>query len=153
VSLTAVCIPALVTILDAECFHFCSVLRDVTFEADSQLREIGERAFAACLSMSSIRIPARVDLLKRGSFGHCPMLAEISIERGSELRSIDSAVFATSEPKARRISRPNIIFEDLGSSVQLDAVFTGRFPKDASGHEPMSMDDDFLEGYSDCFPA
>lgn len=61
-SLTAITIPASVTIIDAAAFYYCQKLGSVTFAGDSLLTTIGASAFNACPLTTITNIPAGVTI-------------------------------------------------------------------------------------------
>ena len=58
--LTSVTIPASVTTLGNYAFSECKELTSVTFEAGSQLKSIGQRAFAGTAALKTLTLPASV---------------------------------------------------------------------------------------------
>ena len=58
--LTSVTIPASVTTLGNYAFSECKALTSVTFEAGSQLKSIGQRAFAGTAALKTLTLPASV---------------------------------------------------------------------------------------------
>jgi hypothetical protein len=69
-------------------------LTAVAFDWGSQLRFIGDKAFARCDALSSFVLPAAVERIGLSSFGSCGSLVLVTIEVSSRLRSIGASAFA-----------------------------------------------------------
>jgi hypothetical protein len=60
--LKSIIIPKSVEVLCKECFSNCKSLTSITFESDSRLQRIEERAFAGT-GLKSIIVPSSVEVL------------------------------------------------------------------------------------------
>ena len=80
-SIASVTIPANVTSIGIYAFYQCTNLSSVTFEANSQLKTIGESAFNACnnTNFTSITIPASVTYIGYCTFYGCSNLTTITL--------------------------------------------------------------------------
>jgi hypothetical protein len=117
VSVVSICIPASVENLEDDCFggifpdetdhcdccfRFCISLESITFEKDSKLKKIGERAFPGWISLRSICISASVESIGQKCFGltvsdefyRCKALEYVIIESGSMLREVGVGIFS-----------------------------------------------------------
>jgi len=92
-SLTSITIPDSVTSIGDSAFRFCSSLKAVTFEENSQLSSIGEDAFWICRSLSSITIPDGVTSIGDYAFYDCTGLTSVTI--GSGVTSIGKYAFSS----------------------------------------------------------
>jgi hypothetical protein len=87
--LRSIYIPASVEILGKWCFNCCDLLETVTFESDSRLTVIEEKAFRYCRSLRSICIPRSVHCIGRKRFVEGSVCLKSAFEPGSEFASID----------------------------------------------------------------
>lgn len=83
-SLTKVTIPASVKVIAANAFAQCQKLASVTFEDGSALTEIGDRAFATCLSLYEINVPDGTKKIGQEAFYGCTNLKVISLPDSTE---------------------------------------------------------------------
>lgn len=83
-SLTEVTIPASVKVIAANAFAQCQKLASVTFEDGSMLKEIGDRAFATCLSLYEINVPDGTKKIGQEAFYGCTNLKVISLPDSTE---------------------------------------------------------------------
>jgi hypothetical protein len=74
-----------------QCFSFCG-LSEVTFEKDSQLKQIGAKAFSHTF-LESIRIPSKVEFIGERCFEGCGNLSEVIFEGDSQLKEIGAEAF------------------------------------------------------------
>jgi hypothetical protein len=79
-------IPSSVELINKGDFHKCATLCDVTFSADSCLREIA--GFYKCNSLCRIEIPSSVEIINYYGFQECVTLNEIIFSVDSRLREI-----------------------------------------------------------------
>jgi ferredoxin len=102
------CVGKNVEVLCEQCFSECPWLNSVTFEADSQLKEIGKEAFGSlgfiCTNLTSIRIPQSVEILDEACFRSVP-LREVIFEAGSLLKSIGKMAFSNTQIKSIEIPK------------------------------------------------
>jgi hypothetical protein len=75
-----------VELIDKGDFNKCATLCDVTFSADSHLREID--GFCQCNSLCRIDIPSSVEIIHQAGFHECAALNEIIFSVDSYLRQI-----------------------------------------------------------------
>lgn len=71
-------------------FYGCEKLTGAHLGEASQLREIGEYAFAMCGAMQTLRIPSKVETLGTSVFRFCSSLKKLSFDKDGSLRSIGS---------------------------------------------------------------
>lgn len=64
-------IPAKVKEIGANCFSGCSLLCEVTFESQTNLKRIGHHAFSGCGSLDEIELPMSVEEIGEGCFNDC----------------------------------------------------------------------------------
>lgn len=111
--LTAIHIPSTVSMINKYSFAGCYNLREITFEANSQLEAIGERGFSGtkittielpttvtslgtscfreCEELVSITIPPLVTTIEKYAFNKCSNLVNIALPEG--LETIERGVF------------------------------------------------------------
>ena len=92
--LTAIAIPASVTVLDTEAFRN-SGIQTISFAEGSQLQVIGRAAFEGTANLSSMDIPANVGELRERTF-YQSGIQSISFAQQSKLESIGRYAFAES---------------------------------------------------------
>ena len=96
-NILSVKIPASVTSIDANAFAFCRSLRNVTFEANSQLTSIRDFAFTECTSLASITIPSSVKSIGYDAFAECTSLTSIMVDENNTVySSVDGVLFKNS---------------------------------------------------------
>ncbi len=112
--IASIIIPSTVKNIGSSAFANLGTLTAVTFAPDSQLIEIGERAFFGC-PIESVEIPASVEIIKQFAFGSGVSFAyddsnnitvnfgsassgvkAVSFESGSKLKTISAFAFAGS---------------------------------------------------------
>ena len=93
-NLLSIMIPESVIAIGDNAFLGCSNLKSVTFEANSQLINIGECAFSICRSLTSIIIPNSVVSIKPSAFSDCTELEEVIFEKDSSLFLICRGTFS-----------------------------------------------------------
>jgi hypothetical protein len=62
-------IPASVEVIGTKAFHNCKSLESVTFQAQNNLRAVGQDAFHECLCSDRLQLPAVV--AEEGQKGNC----------------------------------------------------------------------------------
>ena len=77
--LTAINIPASVTLIDEYAFEGCTNLAAVTFSGTSQLDKIALCAFTGCSRLTAITIPPSVTYIGENAFYNCSSLASIVV--------------------------------------------------------------------------
>lgn len=77
-SLTEITIPASVKKIGANAFANCSLLSEINFATDAQLKEIGARAFQRT-AITALDLPESVTAIGREAFWRSPNLTEVSI--------------------------------------------------------------------------
>ena len=86
--LESITIPKSVKKIDRNAFEQSSVLKTVTFEANSQLNEIEESAFKNCPKIESITLPDSLEIIKDHVFEGCSNLHTISFGTPILLQSL-----------------------------------------------------------------
>jgi hypothetical protein len=87
-----VCIENVIEELSDGCFLDQCSLSIVSFESNSRLRRIGERAFAQS-SLRSIDIPSSVEIIGKFCFTDCNIVSIIRSELASQLSVLDKNAF------------------------------------------------------------
>jgi hypothetical protein len=82
-----------VAVVGSEAFYKCINLRSVVFPNDSQLREIGRRAFEGCNSLRRISIPDSVTTIRTFAFMDCTNLESVLFTDQSCLQEIGGYAF------------------------------------------------------------
>ncbi|MBR1988642.1 MAG: leucine-rich repeat protein [Clostridia bacterium] len=82
VSLVSVTIPASIKTIGENAFYFCTNLKSVIFEENSQLESIGDNAFEECSSLTEINLPEGLKSLDAVVFRACTSLKSIVIPEG-----------------------------------------------------------------------
>ena len=77
--LTELAIPANIQKIARYAFYRCENLQTLHFSGDGTLREIGERAFERCISLSGISIPDGVRTLGVNLFINCKKLTSLTL--------------------------------------------------------------------------
>ena len=90
-NLTNITISSSVISIEKEAFNNCSKLESVSFEQNSQLKDIGEYAFEYCSSLKSLTIPNNLENIDEYAFEYCSNLTSVKIPRS--VTSIGSSVF------------------------------------------------------------
>jgi hypothetical protein len=86
--LESICIPVSVEQISRESFSECVSLQTITFEPNSQLVQIDERAFCGCSSLKSLCIPASVQMIDATAFINTN-ITKIEVEEGNTHFSLD----------------------------------------------------------------
>ena len=107
-SLETVVFSKSVTIIGIEAFYYCTKLKSVVFPNDSQLREIGRKAFEGCESLLSIDIPDSVTTIDRWAFCDCTNLESVLFTDQSCLQKIGRCAFQCCT-SLQSISIPNSV--------------------------------------------
>ena len=108
------------TIIENEPFQGCINLRSVVFANDSQLREIGYKAFYRCKSLLSIDIPDSVNIIGEDAFYECTNLESVLFTDQSCLQEIGRYAFGRCE-SLQAIIIPKSVTE-LGEGAFYDCV-------------------------------
>ena len=80
--LTALKIPASLVSIGEDAFRCCDALTSVSFAKGSMLTEIGDRAFAMCLSLKEITLPDTVQALGEDAFSFSLALKKANLGKG-----------------------------------------------------------------------
>jgi len=112
-NLTAIEIPAGVTVIEMETFSGITSRFAVTFANGSKLEKIEEKAFYRS-GLTSIEIPASVETLRDRVFAETPHLDQVIFARGSKVQSIPTEAFLNSS--VRKVTLPNAL-ERIQSSA------------------------------------
>jgi hypothetical protein len=89
-----VTVPKGIAVLSAFSFRGCEFVKEIRFEMDSRVCEIGSAGFSECRSLTSICIPNTVEVIGSNCFWHCDSLCEVMFESPSKLRRIESGGFS-----------------------------------------------------------
>ena len=93
-SITTLIVPRSVQRINNSCFSNCKLLREVTFEADSSCRVLGQRAFALCERLGvRIHLPASVEEIHSQCFFSCQHLFAVDFGESTRARRIASDAF------------------------------------------------------------
>lgn len=87
-NVTEVKIPNFIKFIEAHSFEFCTKLRKIEFDPDSQLQIIGKQSFAFT-QIQSILIPPHVTRICENAFFLCDTLSTIEIPTKSELKTFE----------------------------------------------------------------
>ena len=107
---TSVTIPRTVTRIGDNAFYGCIEWYDfwddysngnpverglltVEIESGSQLKTIGESAFAGCYSLKEFKVPSSVESIGKNAFFDCACMDKLTFEEGSMLQSIGDCAF------------------------------------------------------------
>ncbi|MEA4846519.1 MAG: leucine-rich repeat protein [Clostridiaceae bacterium] len=90
-NLESVTIGSPVKVIGKEAFSNCHSLETITFEDNSFLETIGDKAFGFCTSLVSLDLPDSLLTIGAGAFGYCDSLESISI--GSLVNTIGDGAF------------------------------------------------------------
>ena len=86
-------IPSYIKHIQSFSFEYCQSLTSIQFSEKSELKTIGQSAFAnTCIQ--SISIPKSVEKIGKMIFYFCSHLEQVEIEKGSKIKSIDYDSFA-----------------------------------------------------------
>ena len=85
-----------VTSIEAKVFSFCNKLKTVTFEENSSLETIGEKAFYFT-NITSIEIPSSVTSIGNNAFYGCGQLTNMTFEDNSNLVTIGEKAFYSTD--------------------------------------------------------
>jgi hypothetical protein len=89
----SIVIPSWIEALGPFCCASNEGVRAVEFESGSNVRSIGEFAFAGCESLEAICIPSSVEVLAKSCFRCCLGLRTVTFGSDSKLRRIEDGVF------------------------------------------------------------
>ena len=84
-SLEKIEIPSSIRIIRDAAFAFCGNLKEVTFQEDSQLEQIGIGAFKYCHSLKSLELPEGLRYIGDRAFYNCNSLENIFIPSSIEI--------------------------------------------------------------------
>jgi hypothetical protein len=102
-NVVAIYIPNNVESIGKECFSTSDSAYEIVFESDSELKEIGDGAFADS-GIKTIRIPSSVEKIGKKCFQMCESIREFVFDSDSELNKIGNRAFSKSGLKSIRIS-------------------------------------------------
>ena len=131
-------IPSSVTSIESNAFMGCTNLTAVSFAEGSQLRTIGDSAFADCFVepgtnvetfSNSIVIPSGVTSIGNGAFLYSKHLASITFAEGSQIQTIGTSAFNSQSVMQVTIPLDHLI--TFGMNVvgpRTTVIFTGSLP-------------------------
>ena len=91
--MTSVEIPETVTYIGAGAFSINLELRNVDFVGDSQLRVIGETAFANCQKLESIYLPDSLEQILNEAFAYNYKLEVVDFGENPQITAIYEGTF------------------------------------------------------------
>ena len=132
-SIISVSIPATVKTIGINAFQNCGNLTSLTFEGESQLEQIGDRAFNNTV-LTTISIPATVKTIGIKAFQYCSNLTSLTFEGESQLEQIGDGAFNSTVLKTIDIpaSVTSIGSSAFGENTALLQVYMHR--DDPSGY-------------------
>jgi hypothetical protein len=138
IQLRAFTVPESIEILGDRCFGNCREMETIEFEGSSQLKRIGERAFAWC-KLHSITIPASTEEIDGSAFVDCPLLS-IQVAPGSLNFKVEGALLVTADGTkiVRYFGRDREIIIGKQVKVLRKSCFEGCKHLDRIGFEPGS---------------
>lgn len=120
-------IPFNITSIGLNAFKGCSI-KELTYDANSQLGEIGDYAFAGCNNLKNVTLPQSVKTLSDFAFSGCTALESIYFGEDSQLTSIGKNIFADCT-RIESITIPNgvtsIPYMAFGNCTKLETVSFG----------------------------
>jgi hypothetical protein len=120
-------VPHTVKKIGAYAFYQCDRLNRISFEARSQLAEIGNAAFAWC-GFSSIAIPPTVLSLGIECFAHCTRLETFAVVGLARLKTIGYRAFA--HTNLRQFVGPSSLQSVGALAFASSSLVNARFPVD-----------------------
>jgi hypothetical protein len=114
-------IPNNVEFIENLAFINRKTLKQVCFEAGSQVKTIKSCAFSGCESLQSICIPASVEAIWMRAFAFCKQLKTVTFENNSKLKNIEPGAFGVCS------SLKQIVIPDSVEKIALGA-FVGYRP-------------------------
>ncbi|MDR2389837.1 MAG: leucine-rich repeat protein [Tannerellaceae bacterium] len=107
--MTKITVPNNVTVICEGAFENCCRLKEITFDARSQLLTIGDRAFAGCSQLKKIEIPDTVQAIGADAFAGCGNLKVIYMAKyGTTGKLYDKKKIALNHP-AVTFSREEVL--------------------------------------------
>lgn len=101
-------VPNFIKFISPYAFHSCLYLRQIEFEKDSQLQEIGYSAFDES-SLIKIEFPSSLKRICKNSFFFCKKLSNVVFPKDSELQAIEEDSFSAT--MIDRITIPSKVVE------------------------------------------
>lgn len=77
--LSSITIPDAVTTINNSAFRGCTSLKSVTFSANSNLKEIGNYAFAECKELGNIVFPSKLEKIGDSAFWQCKKITKVEM--------------------------------------------------------------------------
>lgn len=90
-SLTTIMIPKTLTKIDENAFRGCYLLREISFDGNSNLLEISNNAFYGCQNLKTVNLPSSLKSIGEYAFSNCLAISDIMLSNG--LASIQSGAF------------------------------------------------------------
>jgi hypothetical protein len=84
--------PLSVEVICESCFHFCTPLASVIFDADSRLSRLEKSAFCEN-GLRSIHLPGSLEVICESCFGDCESLASVTFDVNSRLSRLENEAF------------------------------------------------------------
>ena len=86
-------IPAGVKDIAASAFLGCYDLVKVTFDDNSQLKELGAGAFQDCIELTQIELPESLEVIHRSAFYGCDVLRKVTLKSGLKVISTEAFTY------------------------------------------------------------
>ncbi len=105
--ITSIFIGKEITSIATDTFSLLPELKDVSFEENSKLEELGICAFYSCQSLETVYLPPSIKEIKAGAFSTCYLLKEIDFGgQNSKLANLGASAFNNCESLSS-ITLPN----------------------------------------------
>jgi hypothetical protein len=92
-AIETITIPRKVEFIGRAVFCCCSYLRNVLFEPESKIIELGEYAFWSCSYLTNLVIPRSVQRIGKSCFAFCGTLTKVKFEKHSKLKYVGDDAF------------------------------------------------------------
>lgn len=121
--LVSLSIPASVKIISFGSFLNCKKLKNVSFHANSQLKEIKMSAFQGCTCIKKVHFPKSLKIIRSNAFNECYSLQSVSFPVDSQLERIEEAFPNTNIKHLSLPSSTREIHDVVCKMYQLESIF------------------------------
>lgn len=104
-------IPASIKEIGDMAFADCTDIKNIIFEANSALTEIGEYCFSGCENLTAISLPSSLKVINEGAFDKCYSLKRLTVNGTSSLEDISESAFTNSGITDIEINSSNYIWD------------------------------------------